>query len=246
MSWATTRQLLFALGVVLLIVAILGALYAFFIYSPASCNDGVQNGTEIGIDCGGSCALLCEAPPIVVSWARSVPVARGVYHAVAEIKNSDTNARGEFPYTVSVFDAKNILIAERKGMFVIESGEVTPLFEANIITGERIPSRTFVDVGEGTFYRSERVASPLKILSFELDGSGDRLRAQVQNQTVFPVDETEVTALLYNETGVLIGASQTVVEGFGARERKEVVFTWQEPFDPIPARLDVVARVRAQ
>lgn len=246
MSWAATRQLLFALGVVALIAAVLASIYAFFIYSPASCNDRVQNGTEVGIDCGGSCALLCEAPPIVVSWARSVQVARGVYHAVAEIKNSDTTARGEFPYTVSVFDAKNILIAERKGVFMIEPGEVTPLFEANIVTGERVPSRTFVDVGEGVFYRGERTGSPLRVLSFELDESGDRLRAQVQNQTVFPVGETEVTALLYNDAGVLVGASQTVVEGFGARERKELIFTWQEAFNPTPARLDVVARVRAE
>jgi len=30
--------------------------------NPATCNDGIQNGTETGIDCGGSCPFLCPPP----------------------------------------------------------------------------------------------------------------------------------------------------------------------------------------
>ncbi len=33
------------------------------INNPASCSDGIQNGTETGIDCGGACPAPCPPPP---------------------------------------------------------------------------------------------------------------------------------------------------------------------------------------
>ena len=243
MSWNTTRQLLFALGIFVVIVgAGVGGYFSFF-YTAPSCEDRIKNGTEEGVDCGGSCARICVQPNITTVWARSVRVAPGVYHAVALIKNPQTDAVGTVPYTVSLFDRNNILIATREGALRILPGETAPLFEANIVTGERIPVKTFVDIGTGTFTRKNRTASAVRVASFTVDEERGRVVAQLENRSLFPVSDVTVTALVYDTNNVAQYASQTFVERLGIREQKEVVFTWQEPFTVGPVHVDIITRI---
>ena len=237
------RQLLFALGAFVLIGVFVAGFYFLYIFSPASCTDGVLNQTEEGIDCGGECARLCVAPNVTALWARSVRVAPGVYHAVALVKNPDTRATGDVPYTVSLFDDENILIAQREGTLRLLPGDIAPLFEANVVVGERPPARTFVDIGTGEFTTAERGTSPIRVLSWDFDEEAGRLIASMENQSTLNVGSVTVTALLMNDNELLINASQTVVEGFAPRERVDAVFTWQEPFSESPTRVDIIPRI---
>lgn len=243
MPWSTMRQLLFALGGVGILVVLGVALYFSAFYEPPSCVDGIQNQDELGVDCGGACVRLCTAPNVSTLWARSVRVAPGVYHAAGLIKNPDTTAAGTISYTVSLFDEDNILVATREGSMNLLPGDLAPLFEANIVTGERVPARTFVDIGEGTFEKVERENPPTRILSFELNEEQQTVSAIIENATVFEVRDIVVTAFLFNEEELLINASQTKIDGLAARERREVIFTWQEPFSETPSRVDILPRV---
>ncbi len=241
MNWAITRQIVFAFGALVVAVALgVGGYFAFFYRAP-SCTDGVQNGDEVGVDCDGSCVQLCVQPPITPLWARSVRVAPGVYHAVALIKNPNTEAAGVVPYTVSLFDMSNILIATREGEFNLLPGESAPLFEANVITGERTPTRTFVDVGMGTFEKRKREASKVRVLSFDVVPEERQVTALVENQTLFPVQDISVTALIFDANDVLAYASQTTVDVLAPRERKQITFTWQEPLT-VTGRVDIIPR----
>lgn len=242
MPWALQRRLLFAFGALAGAVVFGVGSYFFIFYAPPTCFDGFQNQDEEGVDCGGVCALLCEAPNVTVMWARSVQVAPGVYHAVALVRNADTQSSGSISYQVSVFDADNILITTRDGTLTLGPGEVAPLFEANVVVGERTPARTFVDISEGRFERAERTPSPVRILSFTYDAEALRLEASIENQTVTAVPETRITALLFNQEDVLIGASQTLSGALAPGERKQVFFTWQAPFDEEVVRTDIIPR----
>lgn len=243
MRWALQRQILFALGVFAVFLVIGGWVYFSYFYTPPSCFDGVLNQDEEGIDCGGSCALLCEAPNVNILWARSVKVAPGVYHAVAMVRNPNTGASGSISYEVSLFDDENILITRRPGVFTIGPGEIVPLFEANISTGERIPARTFVDIFPGPFETAERMLSPVRVLNFDLNEEALRLTATIQNQGTEQISDVRIIALLYNERDTLINASQTLSGTLDVGERKDVVFTWQEAFPEPVARTDIVPRI---
>lgn len=247
MQWSTTRQLLFALGALVLVGAVSAGSYFFFFYKPPSCLDGLHNQDEEGVDCGGACAKLCVQPNVSALWARSVRVAPGVYHAVALIKNPDTASRGTISYSVSLFDSENILIARREGAMELSPGDIAPLFEANIVAGERVPMRTFVDIGNGSFERFERATLPIRVLSFALDDEGaSRLTAQIENESALPASGISVTALLFDKDGILVNASKTRIDRLEARERRAVVFTWQEPFAETPERIDIIPRLEAQ
>lgn len=249
MQWDTGRQIQYAfwLVVVLAVVGVGG--YFGLVYKAPSCTDGIQNGKEEGIDCGGSmCTNICAemAPHVSVVWARSVTVAPGVYHAVALVRNPDTTAKGTAPYKVSLFDSENILIVTREGVINLNPGEVAPLFEATIATGNRTPTRTFVDIRAGVWEKAARIQSPVRIVPV---GSADdantkhSISARVENTGAEVVPAVSVTALLYDASSTLVAASRTVVEELGARESRDVVFTWSEPFTAPATTFDLLPRL---
>jgi hypothetical protein len=243
MSWALQRQLLFAGGIVLAL-AIFGIFfYRVYIYEVPTCFDGVQNQDESGTDCGGSCALLCEAPNVSVLWSRSIPISPGVYHAVAMIRNPQTNAAGSVAYEVALFDDANILITRREGMLALEPGEIRPIFESNIATGERIPARTLATLTPGAFKITERESAGVRVLNWQFDEDARRLVAEIQNQSNTRANRTSVTALLYNEAGTLISASQTRADTLDPDERASVTFTWPISFSESIVRVDILPRI---
>lgn len=243
MQWSLARQLLYALGALVIVGIAAIFVYGTYFYTAPSCFDNAQNQNEAGVDCGGVCAKLCAAPNVSALWARAVPVTQGVYHAVALIRNPDTGARGMLTYEVSLFDSENVLIARRTGSLDIGPGEVRPLFEPNVSTGERIPARTFVDITPGVFEKEERISSSVRITSWDFDEENRRLVAMLHNQGTTPVGDVVVTALLFDTDGTLTAASETRSEGLTAGARATLTFTWPLPFTAPIERVDILPRV---
>ena len=245
MRWALKRQFLYALSVFVVIALLIAGGWFVFFYHPATCSDGIQNQDEMGIDCGGVCKKLCTAPRVSALWARAVLVAPGVYHAVAMVQNPETDAGTEhLPYTFSLYDDNNILVAERSGIMYLRPGEIAPLFEANIITSNRVPAHTFVQFGQAVWSKMDRAENPIAIVSQSLDSEALKLTAHMQNKTVYPLARTTITALLYDAEGTLVNASQTVLSNIPARGEKDIAFTWQQPFAKPVARFEITPRVQ--
>lgn len=62
---------------------------------PATCSDGIQNGTETGIDCGGTCAPCAGQEPLV---AAPTPPARNAADVISIYSNAYANvALSELP-----------------------------------------------------------------------------------------------------------------------------------------------------
>lgn len=243
MPWAEKRQAMIALGTLALILLLgLGSWFIFFYHAP-TCADGKKNQDETGIDCGGMCSKLCQAPRVSALWARSVKVADGVYHAVAFVQNPETAAGTDaLPYTFSLYDAGNVLIAQRDGVMRLDPGESIPLLETNVVTGNRTPVRTFVEFHEAVWKRGERAANPVVVDSERLDKDALSLTARVTNSSTAVVPKVVLTALLYDESDALVAASQTVLQNLSPRAEQNAVFTWQEPFSAPVVRFSVTAR----
>ena len=243
MNWSFHQQVLYALGAFFLISIIASAMWFFVLYEKPSCADGVLNQDEAGIDCGGVCANLCEAPKVAALWSRAVKIAPGVYHAVALVRNPEPMAgTRSLPYTFSLFDSENILIAERRGVMHLDPGEIAPLFEGSIVTGERTPARTFVTFDVGEWSTMDRVSFPVRIVSQVLDTKSLRLTANVENTSSQGIRDITVSALLYAQDEMLVTASQTILSELGPREVREIIFTWQEPFPVDILRADIIPR----
>lgn len=213
-----------------------------------TCFDREMNGDESGIDCGGSCQIVCtaEALRLITLWVRPFEVVPGKYNVVAYIENQ--NRESGIPmmqYEFKLYDDKNIFIGRTSGTTFITSNDRTAIFAAGIETGNRIPKRaTFEFTSAPTWIKVNReqknamaISAEGKVLSNPL--SEPKLEAEIVNKTLSEIKGLDVYAILYDENDNVMTASKTVVDILPKNGRAGVVFTWPRPLSARPTRIDV-------
>lgn len=229
LSWSYRRKALYygVAGVIALIVVI--ALWRIFFVHTPTCSDGVQNGGEFGVDCGGSCSLICtdQAKAPVVLWARSFATAPNTYTAAAYIQNLNTGAGARSAkYSFQLFDAQNILVVEKLGTVDIPPTRTVPIVEAGIDVGNRTVARTLFSFTELPAWST--ITAPLPVLHLtqqNLSADGSRLSATIVNDSAQDAPRTTVAVVLFDAAGVARAASKTVIS-LSRRSQQQLVFTW--------------------
>lgn len=233
-AWAFKRQLIYGSFFVGLFILLVVFIYFRYLYNPATCFDGVQNGDESAIDCGGSCVRICafSVNEPTVKWSRSFRVTEGMYNAVAYIENSNrTASTRELNYKFALYDDQG-LIAERSGSTILPPDSVYPIFEGRIETGSRIPTRTFIELEAIDLWQpSEQGREQFGVIDRTLEGADDkpRLQAVLENRSLEEAKQVEVVATIFDTNGNALTASQTYIDNFAPRSQSQVVFTWPEP-----------------
>lgn len=250
MPWAVRRRILYLLGVFLFLAAVIGGPIAYLILSqPPTCSDGVQNQGETSVDRGGPCALLdaTALQPSAVLWARSFKVRDGSYNVAAYIENPNEQAGATTtPYLFELYDANNILIAERAGTTYIMPGRVTPVFEGDIDTGNRIATRALFRLTSSPrwaqMYDPARAVAVSDITA-ENSATAPRVSAQVRNTAVAPLFDIGFIAVVFDTAGNAYAASATKISRLEAGAITQIVFTWPSPFPTAIGRIDIIPRL---
>lgn len=233
-------MLYYAVGAVVLLALVWAVYQAFFTAAP-TCFDGKQNGDELGVDCGGSCSLVCtqDTKPLAVLWSRAFEVASGTYTAAAYVQSNNLTAGAKnVPYSFQLFDSSNSLIVERDGVVDILPVSVMPIIETNINTGTRSASRALFAFGATPVWHAAQVPT-LTIGNEILASDGSRLSATLSNNTLHDVVGVTVVAVLFDSAGVARAASKSVVS-VPKQSSQSVVFTWPQTM-PGVARADITA-----
>lgn len=232
--WAFWRRVQYFSFFGFIALLVLGYLYFNYLYTAPTCFDGKQNGDELGIDCGGGCERICAADvnaPSVL-WARSFKIADGQYNAVAYVENRNrTAATPELAYTFSLYDAQG-LIVERTGTASLPPDSVYPIFEGRILTGGRIPTRTFLDIeAPEVWIPAPESRDQFSVVERTLSGADllPRLEAVVRNNRLEEAQDVEVVATIFDKERNALTSSRTVIEYFPPRTDTDIVFTWPLP-----------------
>ncbi len=245
MSWSSQRRTSYLLVFLAIIIA-LGALVTYlFFYEAPTCTDGIQNGTEEGIDCGGDCPIVCafSAAEPVIEWTRVFEVIPGVYTAVTLVRNPNTSlATYNLPYTTKLRGTDALLVAEKQGTLYLPPDATVPLIEIGIQTGSRIPVRGETTIGIPVWVNESREESATTITRTELShaSTSPRLTAEITNTTLDDIIALPVVAILYGVDGNAIHASRTVIERLPARSSANLTFTWPQPFLTSVATIDII------
>jgi len=246
MSWASRRRTTYLSGVIIFFVIVIGGPLAYHFLSIApTCFDGKQNGGETGVDMGGPCLLLDARylQPESTLWARSFKVRDGTYTAVASIQNSNQDAGVvSAHYRFSLYDAQNVLVAEREGDSYIMPGAVTPILESRIDTGNRIVAHTYFEFTDPlTWERMQNTASGLAVgdKQLSLTDSLPRLTATAQNNSVADVIAPSFVAVVFDSAGNAFAASETQLDRLAGGASAPIVFTWPAPFSVQAGRIDI-------
>lgn len=247
MNWSTRRQL-----VILFLICIVGiSVLAFFIlpyvFKDPTCSDGIKNGTETGIDCGGTCSLLCkeDASSLEIVWSRTVPVTATSYDAAAYIKNNNINAAlRSIRYKFTLYDTFGGVIVTREGSTPILPNSITPIVETGIDVGPRVPVRsrlTFIDDGIVFQKIDKSILADLQVKSTDFSNSTGKpmLEAHLTNPTDKNLQNITWLALLYDADDTLLATGKTITVDFPKESDTTIFFTWKQSITK-PTRIEVV------
>ena len=107
---------------------ILGTAFYFYktvIERTPNCFDGLHNGTEEGIDCGGMCTEICKlrATKVNILWAKTFEVSDGVSNVAALVENPNFDYNMSAIYNIKTFDARGIRVNDFRQKILLRPGE---------------------------------------------------------------------------------------------------------------------------
>jgi len=233
--WAFWRRLQYAFGFFSVVALIgVGGYYQYWYVGP-TCFDLEKNGEEHGVDCGGVCTRICsfEISMPTALWTESFKIIDGQYNAVSYIENRNKNVgTPKLQYVIKLYDAKGV-IAERSGITVLPPDSVYPIFEGKIITGDRTPTKTTIELTTddvvwlpGSTGRDQFMLERRDLANVD---SKPTLTAQLSNTSLDEARDVEVVATIFDSRRNPLTASRTFIPYFTGRTSQEVVFTWPEP-----------------
>jgi len=234
MHWRIRRKFYYTIIALLPLMILAGALYYSFAFPDPTCSDGVQNGNEAGVDCGGVCEQICQSgiTGARVNWSRSFLVSDDVYNAAAYIENPNSSLEAKsVPYRFRLYDRKDLLIAERRGTMLIPPQPVTVAFESGIEADGRPVARTdFSFVGEPFWEKSDRTRVRLPVANKTLlngTSSKPRLTFDIQNKSIYDYREIDIAGVIYNGIKKPVHVSQTHFDRLEGQSSKPGVYTWR-------------------
>ncbi len=246
-NWGTKRRNFIVTVVLTAVIIFIGISGYTFLYQEPTCFDGIQNRDESGVDCGGSCKLICPDQSIdpLVKWNRFFEVAPGVYNAVAYLENQNTDAGTErLEYKFTLYDDIGVILNERTGYTKIWPREVTPIFEGALVTDQvRATRMTFELTNLDTLVWE--VVNPkdsiINIINQKITNieSSPRISATVKNTSYSDVPDLKLVALLYNSEGNAVGASSTFIEYLKENQETNILFSWPQGFNGEVARFEI-------
>ena len=251
MSWASRRQSKYLGGLFLFIGLIVLIFLWPTITKAPTCTDNKQNGTETGVDCGGTCQRVCteEVSEPLVIWQRAFPVTGHVYNLVAFIENQNKSAGiASINYEFRVYDTNNLLIGRRQGSTFIPPNQEFAVFESRFDAGEsEVKSVSFDFIKPFVWVKIDPTVSLLPVSVDEVtyvdDFSKPTLTARISNDSVYNIPAFDVISILYNSDRNAINASRTRRESLASNGNALLLFTWPEPFPEAPVTQDVLVQI---
>ncbi len=241
--WAFWRRVQYGAGFLVMVGLVSFGVYKTYIYAPGNCFDGVMNNDEAGVDCDGSCVRMCAASVMqpTVLWAKSFEISAGQYNAVAYVENKNQLAATPvLEYTFEFFNGSK-KIGEKKGTTVLPPNSIYPIFEGRLAFTEDVTNTTLTLTTPelwvpATLGREQFKTSNLDLKAVDTE---PRLTVSLENTALTKANGIEVVATLFNSFGEPITASQTYIDSFEGRSRRDIVFTWPRPLSKTIRSCDI-------
>jgi hypothetical protein len=235
LSWSAQRRLIYGGGLLVLLVLGSTAVYFRSFYHAPTCSDRVQNGDETGVDCGGSCQLLCTSDALtpIVLWTKVFNISGDVYNATAYVENPNANSKNaKAEYEFRVYDDKNILIDARSGEISIPKNKKFAVFEPGFVFKNRKPK--YADFRFTSFSPWIKDLSPDPQITTEhstllATSSVPRIEGTISNASLSSFSQVEMVAFVQDSKENVIATARTFIQDLAKRSSQDFVFTWPKP-----------------
>ena len=179
------------------------------------------------MDCDGTCDGFDLDLTAAVADAVSIPViASGGAGAPEHFGAAVRAGAAAVPYTLQLFDDRNLLVVEIEGSLDIPPVQTVPVVVPNINVGTRTVSRTLFTFTEEPAWRKTGPLPVLRIQNQRLSADGSRLSAAVYNDSNSEARDAVAAAVLFDSQGIARAASLSRIQSIARKAAQEVVFTW--------------------
>lgn len=227
------------IGIYLVIIAVFISMVVALVIPNPTCFDEKKNQNEVGVDCGGVCAV-CEAElvgsDLIIKDAYVVYGGEKKYDVVASIYNPNALFGAEkFYYTFEIIDADGTVLATRRGTNFMLPNENKHIVEVSLESDKK-PSKVKATVEKVDWIKFANFDAPqilIKNQKFGLVESGtDYARAfgLVSNESPYDFQDVTINVILLDERGIPIAVNKTVQKTLDADEQREFTLNWPHEF----------------
>lgn len=221
-------------------------------YRAPTCFDGKLNGDELGVDCGGSCQLLCavESLPIIQNGdPRVLTIASSTYEVVALFENPNLDAEiYRAGYSIKLYEPVNPLpVYVLEGETYVPRNSAFAIFEGPFIVKEVSPVRAvFSWKEESLVWKKSGAPLPrISITNKELSNvaTAPRLLLEVRNNSLTSIENLEFIVILSDASGNTFAASKTFLDLLPGSGTMPAVFSWPRGFLTEVSLIDIIPRI---
>lgn len=237
MTWSLKRQIIYGTGTLFALMLILAYPAYLVFHNDPTCTDNKQNGTEEGIDCGGTCARACvdSVAPLTVKWTNFFAVGNGTYNVAASIENRNAGAGiVDLPYRFVLYGEGGTVIAEREGRTFVNPRDEVVVFEPGVAANGKTPVKVELVLEAVPEWIQAIEVTPERITVRDkvFLGKDERpkLTVTLENTSPNEVRNVEVIAVVYDGRGNAVGVSSTLIERIKGDGTVPAVFFWPLPF----------------
>lgn len=241
------KQVFIAFIFIIIFGAIGLGIYNSFQVKP-TCFDNIQNEKEEGVDCGLlACGKTCEPSimPITVSLIKLFRVANGDYDFIAQVSNPNFNyGAPEISYNLILLDQNNSEVSRQNGQFYILPGQTKYIVTISLKSPTDLSSAKLeiksakwekIDLPDGG------VTFALQAKDFKQGTNRSDLSGILFNNSNFDFDRVEVSAILFDDSGNVLGVNETDIRTFLSKSRRGFSVFWPFPINGQVTRTDIEA-----
>lgn len=236
-AWAVKRRLLYGGVFVLLILLVTVLVFFRYLYRSPTCSDGIKNGDEKGIDCGGSCVNLCANDTLkpIVHWSKIFNISGDVYTAVAYVQNPNINSSNpKSSYKFRIYDENKRLISEKDGYTSVPKNKMFAVFETNLLFKNQKPKSVDFEFVDYSPWQKDFEKEPeilIKYGTLEATSTSPRITGNITNNSLKNIPAMELNVFVLDSKENVIAAGRSFVENLLKGTTQDFVFTWPRMFN---------------
>lgn len=233
-TWSSRRKFIYGGSIIAVILLIIFSVFFSIFYKAPTCTDGIRNGGEQDVDCGGKCIKLCQSAflPAKIKWGggKYEKIADGLYNVASYIINPNTGgAAVNVPYKFTLYDEAGILITEKRGVVTLPAHRNALAFEPAVNVGRRNLSKvTFEFTKQPEWFKSHDSLNGLSVLDkkYTEEENDSSLEVTLENRNLLSYNNIVVSTVLYDGQDNAIGFSRTKIDSIKSQEPVSAFFTW--------------------
>jgi len=226
------------------------------LYTP-TCFDRIKNGSETGVDCGGSCPsceLKTVSMPVVLRSVKFSDITGNVVDTGIQLRNPNASwGAKQFSYTINFYGAADSLIpASLHGTSFLLPGQTRWIMETAKFVPGRVERVEFAIATqtiawaklkpyiEETDFTIQNTA--LRKLISPASGYAE-LIGRISNKSQFDAKDFEIQAVVYDAKKQIVAIGNTMMKSLRQGETRDFRIFWQRAFDGQDASFDTFVNV---